>query len=81
MSNQNKRIEDKIDVIVEHIGNIDVTIAKQQTTLDEHVRRSVALEAIVDPMRENMDQFVGAVKFIKILGILAGIAEAIHLFL
>jgi hypothetical protein len=45
------RVEAKIDKIVEHIGSIDVTIAKLTVSVDEHVRRTNILEKQIEPVK------------------------------
>jgi hypothetical protein len=69
---QINRIEDKIDTIVDKIGNIDITLAKQSIILDEHTRRSTALEAIVLPMQRKMGYAEGALKFIGLVCVVTG---------
>ena len=39
-----KRIEDKIDILLSHMAHVDITLARQNVTLEDHVRRSNMLE-------------------------------------
>lgn len=71
----NKRIEEKLDKVVEKIGNIDVTLAKQSVILDEHVRRSNLLEAKMLPLEKHVAVVNGALKFLGTMAILATIIE------
>lgn len=50
MSDANNKL-DKLDT---RIDNIDVTLAKQQVILEEHMRRSIANEAAVDLLRTEV---------------------------
>ena len=81
------KIENKIDKITEHIANIDVTLAKQSVSLDVHIKRTNQLEDRQDQLTQcltmissHLAEFKGVVKFIKILGVIAGIAEVVHIF-
>lgn len=76
---QLNRIEGKIDHLEGHVHAIDITLAKQQVSLDDHISRTEMLEEQTKTLRENQIEFKGAVSFIKIIGVLAAIAEAIHM--
>lgn len=73
----NKRLEDKIDKIVDNISDINITLAKQSTILDEHVRRSTNLEDRVEPLEKHMHMIQGAIKVIGLVAIFAAIIEGI----
>ena len=62
------RIEDKIDKLVDHIGSIDVTLAKQHVSLVEHIKRTALLEEEIKPLKER-NSIINAA--LKILGSLA----------
>lgn len=79
MDNFDKRIETKIDNIIEDIGDIKITLAKQHVTLDEHIRRTEILEEEMKPVKKHVYMVDGALKALGILGILAGILEAISI--
>lgn len=75
------RIEDKIDKIVDRISSIDVTLARQHVSLEEHIRRTVALEQIVGPVQKDRLMAKGALKVVGAL--IAGaaiIAEILNYF-
>lgn len=74
-----KRLENKVDMTNEHLASIDITLAKQSIILEEHTKRSTALEAQVEPLKNHVERVNGALKFIKVLGILAALAEAIRM--
>lgn len=83
-----KRLEDKIDIVVEKIANIDKTLSSQHEILGEHIRRTEALEEynklIVEPIRTWKEHIVGACKllgtFSGIVIVLASIVEIIVYF-
>lgn len=79
MENYNKRIEAKIDTIIEKITSIEVEQAKQHVTLQEHTKRSTMLEEDVKPIRRFMAQVQGGLKLLGILGTLAGALKLIQL--
>lgn len=54
MSDQ--RIIEKLDVIVDKIADIDKTLAVNTEQLKEHVRRSTALENLVDQYKLDTDK-------------------------
>jgi hypothetical protein len=70
-------IDEKLDKIVSDVGEIKVVQAAQHVTLQEHMKRSDALEQIVLPLQTKMNYAEGALKLIGFLSILAGIIESI----
>ena len=70
------RIEDKLDKVLEKAGNTDVTLAKQAVVLEEHVRRTEALEAIVMPIKNKVDLATLSIK-ILIAPVAAALIHAI----
>lgn len=77
MSEWNNRVEAKLDTIVSDVNSMKITLASQHVVLDEHVRRTNLLEADLKPIKKHVYMVEGALKFIGLLGILAGIMEAI----
>ena len=71
----------KLDKIESHLSKIDITLAKQQVSLDEHIKRTNLLEDEVERNKAVINKAIGAVDFIKLVGVFAGIAEAIHFFI
>ena len=55
------RIEDKIDKVKDTLGEINVTLASQHVSLDEHIRRTAALEKEIKPIKKHVDivNFIG----------------------
>lgn len=77
MSDWNKRIESKLDTIVDDIGAMKVTSAEQHIVLKEHVRRTELLEEAVKPLEKHVYMVNGVLKFLGVLGLLASIVEAL----
>jgi hypothetical protein len=66
--------------IEQEISEIKHTLNDQHASLQDHMRRSDALEAQVQPMQDLMLEIKGVVKFIKFVGVLAGIVECVRMF-
>lgn len=79
-----KRIEDKIDIIVEKIGNMDVTLAKQEQQIGYHIKRTDLLEQLVAPAVKLAADVQGIKKTGKlvaaVVGTLAAILKILHSF-
>jgi hypothetical protein len=75
------RIEEKLDKIVDKIGRIDVTLAAQYVSLEEHIKRTKMLEDRVKPIEDHvvmlgaMTRIIGAA--VTIIGVIAAIVEII----
>lgn len=65
-----KRIDKRLD-------NLDVTMAKNTTSLEIHVKRTDLLEAKLEPVEKHVAMMHGAFKLIGLLATLAGIGAAI----
>lgn len=83
MKDELKKIEVKVDKIEEHLSKIDITLAKQHEQLREHIRRTelneTAVERITEtliPINKHVNMLEGALKFLGILSIIAGILSA-----
>lgn len=72
-----KRLEDKLDKISDKIGNIDVTLARQEVSLSEHIRRTNLLEEKLKPIEKHVAVINGGLKFVGIFGVFVGILEGI----
>lgn len=72
------RIEDKIDKISDRLNSIDVTLAKNTVSLEEHIKRTNLLEEEVKPIKKHVDMIEGALKLIGVLAMIAAIIETIH---
>jgi hypothetical protein len=60
--------EEKLDRILDHIGSIDVTLARQEVSLADHIRRTAILEAQVDPIRRHVAMVQGVLKAVGLVG-------------
>lgn len=78
------RIESKIDKLDSRLDIIDITTAKQEINIHEHIRRTNLLEERVEQIREELKPVEihvhymhGTLKAIGVLSLLIGIAVAI----
>lgn len=71
-----KKSDQKLDKIVEDITIIKVTLGEQHVSLKDHIRRTNLLEAKLIPVEKHVNMVNGALKFIGILAMIAGIVEA-----
>jgi hypothetical protein len=67
MSDDLRRLEDKIDKIDSNISRIDVTLSSQHEVLKEHIRRSNLLEEQMKPLQAHVSGLNGIIKFIGII--------------
>jgi hypothetical protein len=72
-------MDKRLDNIENRLDSIDETLIKQHASLMTHMRRSDALEAQVQPMHDLMTELKGVVKFLKFIGVIVGIIEAIRM--
>jgi predicted nucleic acid-binding Zn-ribbon protein len=54
MSDQLKKIEEKLDKVEEKISSIDVTLAKQAKDLEHHIYRTDLAESNIELLRAEM---------------------------
>jgi hypothetical protein len=78
------RIEDKLDKVVERLGDVDITLVRQADQLGEHMRRTElaekglsTLHAEVRPLTKAHHMWVGVGKGLAILGTLGGVIGAL----
>lgn len=82
------KIYDKVEKIDDKVAAIDVTTVKQQSILDEHIRRTVVLENRTDrifeelkPLKERATLVDNGVKIVigggKLVAALSGLALTI----
>jgi hypothetical protein len=72
-----KRLEDKVDKIVDKICSIDVTLVKQSIILEEHIKRTNLLEDKIEPIEKHVIMVNGVLKFLGIVAIFIGIIEGL----
>jgi hypothetical protein len=73
------KTDKKLEKIIDKISSIDSTLAAQHVVLDEHIRRTEALEKRVVPIESNMLIMQGFLKFlgmpISLLMVIAAVTE------
>lgn len=74
---ENKRVEDKIDKIIDRINNIDVTLGKQSIILEEHIKRTNLLESKIIPIEKHVIILNGILKFLGVIAIFVGMIEGV----
>ena len=67
------RIENKIDKLDQRLDNIDLTLARQNVSLEDHIKRTNMLEEEIKPIKALTYQIIGVGKFIGLLSLLCGI--------
>lgn len=72
-----RRLEDKVDKIQASVHNIDVTLAKQHSSLAEHMRRTQLLEQELKPVKKYISMSQGIIAF---LGFVLAIVAAVSYF-
>lgn len=73
-----KAVRKDIDHIKRTLFSMDKTLALQQQSLDQHIKRTDLLEQKLEPVEKHVDQVQGIMKF---LGWLAVLGTAIAAFL
>jgi uncharacterized coiled-coil protein SlyX len=71
MDERLERIENKLDRVVDTMGEINATTAKQQVSLDYHIKRTNLLENKLKPVEDHV-AMVGS--FFKLIAGLSGVA-------
>jgi tetrahydromethanopterin S-methyltransferase subunit G len=71
------KIEEKLDIIAERLGGIDKTLERNTVSLEYHILRTDKLETQLEPVKAHVQYVNGALKFIGLLGLLAGIYKAL----
>lgn len=76
-----QRLEAKIDVIVDRIGSIDVTLVKQHESLKHHIKRTEILEQELRPIKKHVSTVSAIMKItgfmIGLIGVAAAVIEAL----
>lgn len=70
-------IEKKIDKNSEHIGEINITLAKQHVSLEAHMKRSDLLEKQVALAEKKVYTMEGTFKMMMSLGVALGVVSAL----
>lgn len=81
-------VDQKLDKIVDTLGQQAVTLERLTVTVEEHVKRSNMQEAAIaatnkriEPLEKHQWMVKGASKLIGTLALLAAIAEALAIWL
>lgn len=78
------RLEGKIDNIVDQVGNINVTLAKQHASIEEHIRRTNILEEKLIPIEKKFYEISGIVRLggwvVGLLSVVVGLLKIIEYF-
>jgi archaellum component FlaC len=77
MDDRLERIENKLDKVVDQIGEINETTAKQQVSLEYHIKRTDLLEKKLEPVEAHVSLVSSLFKIISGIAVLAGIIEVI----
>lgn len=77
MDDRLERIENKLDKVVDEIGEIKETTAKQQVSLDYHIKRTDLLEKKLEPVEEHVHLVSSMFKIMGGLAVIAGIVSVI----
>lgn len=76
-----KRIEDKIDKITDKVHDIDKTLERNTSSLEEHMKRTELLEKKLEPVETHVSMMNGALKAAGVVGLILGIlVAAVKLF-
>jgi hypothetical protein len=85
--NMEERILDKLDKIDDRLNDMDKTLVRNTTSLEEHMKRSDALEKLINaqsdamrPVEDHVRHMQGAGKLIVWASVVLGIVAAIFKF-
>lgn len=77
MKDRDDRLEAKIDKVVDEITAIQITLAKQHVSLDDHIRRTSILENELKPIKKHVTMVDGVFKFLGFLALIGAGVEGI----
>lgn len=72
-----ERLLDKLDKLDDHLQRIDVTLAKQEVSLSEHIRRTELIENDLVPIKGHVERVNGAMRFIGFIALLVSLTGGI----
>lgn len=74
-----ERVEEKIDKILEHTADINITLAKQEEQLTYHIKRTDLLEAQLEPIKSHVAAVEAVLVFCaKAIGLLIPLSGALY---
>ena len=82
MDNDTKLMDliiNKLNALDESLVSIDKTLVKQEAQLAEHIRRTNALEAKLEPVEAHVNKVNGAFILIGVLSTLLGILKLLSI--
>lgn len=71
------RLEEKLDRVAEGQTVMNLTLAAQHGSLDEHMRRTAILEAAVKPLTLHVAVVTGLAKVLAVAGTIVGILTGV----
>lgn len=74
-------VDQKLDKIVDTLGQQAITLERLTVTVEDHVRRTNILEADIAPIKRHVWMVNGALKLIGLLATFAAIAEGLAVWL
>ena len=72
-----QRLYAQIDRVENKVDNIDVTMARNTTLLEEHIRRTNILEDELKPIKEHVANVRGGLAWLKTIGLVSGSITAL----
>lgn len=72
-----KLIIDMLKDLDKRVDSIDITLARQEVSLAEHIRRTNILEEKLEPVEKHVTMLNGVMKFLGISALIAGIYSSI----
>lgn len=75
------RIDSKLDKVIEQVGKIHVTLARNTDSLEAHMLRTAIIERALLPIKRFWDFLVVAGQLLAAIGVLAAIVESSVAFL
>lgn len=71
------KIEDKVDKIAINTARQDVTLQNQHLSLEEHIRRTNALEEVVKKLVKHTNWVEGVFKALGLIALVSGIVASL----
>ena len=71
------KTNDKLDIIIDKINDVEKVQIRQEQNLREHMRRTEILEDQMKPVSRHVTMVKGAIALIALLGTIAGIYRSL----
>jgi hypothetical protein len=72
------RYEEKLDKITEQISEINITLARNTVSLEEHIKRTNILENKLEPVEKHVVMVNGVIKFLLGLAALSALFKLLN---